>query len=78
MKKIGIIYTRQDCHLCHELYAEIATMYADSVDLNTKDIDEDIELKKRYGLTIPVLTIDNIEIQTRPLDHNHIRKILKS
>ena len=36
-----------------------------------------LDLKKRYGLTIPVLTIDNIEIETRPVNHNHIRKILK-
>ena len=77
MKKSGIIYSRQDCHLCHELYVELTKVYADLVDFSMRDIDEDIDLKKRYVLTIPVLTIDNIEIETRPVNHNHIRKVLK-
>ena len=49
-----ILYTRPDCHLCEQaeqLVAEVAPAIA----LSAVDIEDDLELVMRYGLSIPVL-----------------------
>jgi CO dehydrogenase nickel-insertion accessory protein CooC1 len=55
----AIIYSRQDCHLCEKLEDELRSVYKDLLNILMVDIDEDINLKKLYGLEIPVLMINN-------------------
>lgn len=53
------LYTRPGCHLCEEMLREMrAAGCADDYQLEEINIDEDPVLKRRYGLKIPVLTID--------------------
>jgi len=53
-----VLYTRQGCHLCDEMLAEIGrARLAGRVALREIDVDSDPALAERYGRSIPVLEI---------------------
>jgi hypothetical protein len=54
------IYSRPGCHLCDEMKAVVRAAIADRPDISVDDVDISTspELLDRYGLEIPVLTID--------------------
>lgn len=62
------LYSRPACHLCERLEEELAPLIAGRARLEVIDIDGDIELKKRFGLRIPVLTGGERELSGYPLD----------
>lgn len=72
----AIIYSRQDCHLCENLEDELRSVYKDLLNILMVDIDEDINLKKLYGLEIPVLMINNERITLHPVDHDQIKSLI--
>lgn len=72
----AIIYSRQDCHLCEKLEDELRSVYKDLLNILMVDIDEDINLKKLYGLEIPVLMINNQRITLHPVDHDQIKSLI--
>lgn len=56
------LYTRPGCHLCEEARAAmLAADCAEEYELEEINIDEDPQLKKRYILKIPVITINGRE-----------------
>jgi glutaredoxin len=63
MKRARIcFYTRSGCHLCEEAKREIlAADCADQYTLEEIDIESDPALLERYGLEIPVITINGIK-----------------
>jgi glutaredoxin len=63
MKRAQVrLYTRPGCHLCEEMLREmLAAACADEYQLEEINIDEDPALKQRYGLKIPVLSINGEE-----------------
>lgn len=73
----AIIYSRQDCHLCKKLEDELRSVYKDLLNILMVDIDEDINLKKLYGLEIPVLMINNERIALHPVDHDQIKSLIR-
>jgi|DEB0MinimDraft_4_1074332.scaffolds.fasta_scaffold274244_2 predicted thioredoxin/glutaredoxin len=73
----AIIYSRQDCHLCEKLEDELRSVYKDLLNILMVDIDEDINLKKLYGLEIPVLMINNERITLHPVDHDQIKSLIR-
>jgi predicted thioredoxin/glutaredoxin len=73
----AIIYSRQDCHLCEKLENELRSVYKDLLNILMVDIDEDINLKKLYGLEIPVLMINNERITLHPVDHDQIKSLIR-
>ena len=62
------IYSRPGCQLCEELAAELEPIVRGRARLEIVDIDDDLSLKKRYGLRIPVLVGDGRELTAHPLD----------
>jgi predicted thioredoxin/glutaredoxin len=53
------LYTRDGCGLCHDLLQMLADLgLHDRLRVEEVDVDGDRELKKRYGLRLPVLEID--------------------
>lgn len=53
------LYTRPGCHLCEEAKLEMrAAACGDLYELEEVNIDTDPELRRRYGLDIPVVTIN--------------------
>ena len=73
----AIIYSRQDCHLCEMLEDELKSTYRDLLDILMIDIDEDINLKKLYGLEIPVLIINGERVRLHPVDHEQIKSLMR-
>jgi hypothetical protein len=54
-----ILYTRQGCHLCDDAAAELARARRRyRFPLQTIDVDGDPELAARYGLEVPVVTVN--------------------
>jgi glutaredoxin len=54
-----VLYTREGCHLCHEVRAFLEAERAGvDFELTILDIDLDEEQKRLYGLEVPVVSID--------------------
>ncbi len=62
------LYSRPGCHLCEELAEALAPLLRGRAEIRVVNIDENIELKKRYGLRIPVLAAGDLELSAFPLD----------
>ena len=53
------LYSREGCHLCEELLAELAPWAAArDVAVELRDVDADPVTRRRYGHRIPVLLVD--------------------
>jgi glutaredoxin len=54
------IYSKPDCHLCHEMKAAVQRVLRARADITLEDVDisNDAALLERYGLEVPVLMID--------------------
>ena len=57
-----ILYSTQGCHLCELAFALCQQVGVDHL-ITTIDIAENEDLFLRYGVTIPVLSIDDREIK---------------
>ncbi len=52
------LYTRQDCHLCEEVIADLAALQSEYPhQLVVVDVDTDESLREKYGNTIPVVEV---------------------
>ena len=67
MKRLQL-YTRPGCHLCQQLEEELVPVLLGRAEVERVNIDDDLELKKRYGLRIPVLAAEGGELCGYPLD----------
>ena len=74
-----VLYSRAGCHLCDEMLAELAPLLEGrAVAVRVVDVDGNRELKRRYGLRIPVLTVDGDEICSARLVPERIRALLRA
>lgn len=62
------LFSRPGCHLCEELAEALVPVLQGRAEVRIVNIDDNIELKKRYGLRIPVLAAGDIELSEFPLD----------
>ena len=54
-----VLYTREGCHLCHEVQARLEAEGAGvDFELVVLDIDADEEHRRLYDLEVPVVSID--------------------
>jgi hypothetical protein len=57
------LYTRVGCHLCEEAERVLrAEQAATPFRLDLVDVDRDPELVRRYGVRVPVVTVDGVEL----------------
>jgi glutaredoxin len=71
------LFTKPDCHLCdiaHEVLEEVREDFA--FDIERVDISGDRELRKRYGVRIPVVAVDGVEHFEHRVDERELRSIL--
>jgi len=74
-----ILYSRPGCHLCDEMLEELAALTGGhAVEVHVVDVDSDPDLKRRYGLRIPVLTLAGEEICSARLVPDRIRSLLRA
>lgn len=78
MSRRMLLYSRRDCHLCEELLTELQPHIAGKAVVEVVDIDQNAELRQRYGLRIPVLVGEREELSGYPLDLARIRAFLNS
>ena len=72
-----ILYTRRGCHLCHDMLSGAQPIAADrGLEIELVDIDEDLDLAKRYNLRIPVLELNGREICHHFLDRDALEQAL--
>jgi glutaredoxin len=79
MKRATVtIYTRPGCHLCDEAKA---AMHASGCDgeysLEEINIDEDPELRERYGNDIPVILINGAKVFKHRVDPGEFKRKLR-
>ena len=54
-----VMYTRQGCHLCEDAWRVLQEeQRRHGFQLQAVDVDADPELAARYGLCVPVVTVD--------------------
>ncbi len=72
------LYSRPECHLCERLEEELGPMIAGRARVEVINIDDDLELKKRFGLRIPVLAAEDRELSCYPLEVEALERYLAS
>jgi glutaredoxin len=57
------LYTRVGCHLCEEA-AQVLRAEREAIPftLETVDVDQDPELARRYGVRVPVVAVEGVEL----------------
>lgn len=74
-----VLYTRQDCGLCDVLLAELEPwLGARGLDLEIRDVDADPLTQRRFGLKVPVLTVDGEIACFGRLDLAAVERLLAS
>ena len=55
-----VLYVREGCHLCEQFLMELSLEIGPAVErLAIVDVDDDPDLAVRYGLRVPVLTMNS-------------------
>jgi Glutaredoxin-like domain (DUF836) len=70
---------RHDCELCDEMLAELDVLKstADLPPIDVVDVDADPELKRRFGLHVPVLLLDESVVCRHRLDAQELLRLLR-
>jgi glutaredoxin len=72
-----ILYTRHGCHLCEKAKEVISALQGEfDFDYNECDIELKDEWTEKYGLMIPVVTINEEEVQYGRIDKTLLCKAL--
>ncbi|KAB2329055.1 glutaredoxin family protein [Cytobacillus depressus] len=73
-----VLYTRDRCHLCDNAKTIIMVL-KESLDFHNIEVDIDTsdELTEKYGLMIPVVEVDGIEVQYGQIDSITIEEFFK-
>jgi predicted thioredoxin/glutaredoxin len=72
-----VVYSRENCLLCDEFIAALMHQlapFAERVDI--RDVDADPLTRRRYGLKIPVLTVDGSLVCHGQLDTAAVARLL--
>jgi hypothetical protein len=74
-----VLLTRPGCGLCEDLNDEVRQLgrHHEIPDLTTLDVDSNVELRRRYGLNIPVLLLDGAEVCRHHLDAPELLRLLR-
>lgn len=72
-----VLYTRDQCPLCDSAYQLIASEARRCV-VTVVDIEQDDELLKRYGMRIPVVSVNGQDIAEGNLGKGVVRAALRA
>jgi hypothetical protein len=73
------LLSRDECGLCDEMIRALAAaqLPVELPPLQLADVDSDPLLQRRYGLHIPVLLLDGVEICRHRLDLGELTRLLR-
>ena len=67
-RPVVMVYTRQRCGLCRLAEDVVAGVAGDRADVVHVDVDDDPALVERYGVRVPVVSVDGIEVAEAVVD----------
>ncbi len=70
-------YTRQGCGLCARA-AELVAREARRAEVRTIDVDAEDDLVRRYGVRVPVVTVDDVEVSELELVPGQVRRAVRA
>lgn len=70
------VYSRQGCHLCEVLIEQLLELVAGRAEVVVHDVDADDELRREYGIRVPVVVRDGAVICETQLDAAAVRSAL--
>jgi len=70
---------RDGCGLCDEMLAELQALGRRQAlpPIDVVDVDSDPELRRRYGLNVPVLLLDGSVVCRHRLDAEELQRLLR-
>ena len=70
---------REECGLCDVMLADLERLRATRPlpPLQLIDVDSDPDLVRRYGLHVPVLLLDGVEVSRHRLDEAELWRLLR-
>jgi predicted thioredoxin/glutaredoxin len=70
---------RQACDLCDEMLTELSALARKRPlpPITVLDVDSDPELRRRYGLSVPVLLLDGSVVCRHRLDIEELQRLLR-
>jgi glutaredoxin len=72
------VYSRRDCHLCHEAIAVIEPFSRRyPLEVTVTDVDSHPELRAAYGTEIPIIMINGTEAFRHRVDAGALERKLK-
>ncbi len=72
-----MVYSRDHCPLCDEFIAELSRLLAPTAHhMDVRDVDADPITQRRFGLKIPVLTVDGSPVCHGRLDVAAVARLL--
>ena len=71
---------RRECHLCERMLAELEALGSTMPlpPITVQDVDADPDLRRRYGLDVPVLLLDGALVCRHRLDPEELRRMLRA
>lgn len=72
------VYTREGCHLCDEMIAELgAWLEGRGLGVAILDVDADESARSRFGLMVPVLTVDGDPVCSGRFDPDVLEDLIE-
>jgi hypothetical protein len=72
-----VLYTRQRCGLCARAEALIRAELGRHARLRTVDVDRDDALVERYGVRVPVVAVDGVEVAELEVGRGVVRRAVR-
>jgi glutaredoxin len=72
-----VVYTRARCGLCHRAEALVAREAA-RARVRHVDVDGDEELVRRYGVRVPVVEVDGVEVAELEVAPGTVRRAVRA
>jgi len=73
-----VVWSREGCGLCDEMVQELGRwLAAGGPTAEVRDVDDDPETKRRYGLKVPVLTLDGEIVCHGRFDADELERLLR-
>ncbi len=73
-----VVYTRQGCGLCRTAEALVHDLAGGRAEIRHVDIDADPELVDRYGVRVPVVAVDGVEVGELVIEPDVLADALRS
>ena len=74
---VVVVYTRERCGLCRTAEAAVAKE-ARGAEVRYIDVDTDDDLQRRYGVRVPVVVVDGVEVAEAEVPRGAVRRAVKA